>query len=317
MNKKLIAMAVAAAFAAPAAMAEVTLYGKAHVDVRFGETEDTVNSNSSRLGFKGAEDLGNGLKALFKYEVSYDITDGAAFGGARDSYVGLSSNEYGSLLVGRMASPNKAALYAAGNVHLADSIADFADDYASKHNWSNSATSNATTVNTTGKGRTSNAIAYFSPSMNGLQLIAAMVPNETNNDDGIADYYGFAVTYGGNGLKAAAGMTSNSDQDIDVYNLGASYTFNNVTIGAQYENEEVGTNEMDAVGVSAKASFGNNAIIGSYTTADVNSVDTDDIRLALQHSMSKRTSVYVAYHNEDTDGGTDNDEFALGMIHSF
>lgn len=317
MNKKLIAMAVAAAFAAPAAMAEVTLYGKAHVDVRFGENDDTVNSNSSRLGVKGAEDLGNGLKAVFKYEMTYDITDGGGISGTpRDSYVGLSSNEYGSLLVGRMASPNKAALYAAGNVHLADSIADFASDYASKGNWND----------TTAYGRANNAIAYFSPSLGGVKLIAAMIPEEdedNNNadsagdDNGLADYYGLAITYGGNGLKAAAGMSSNSDANIDIYNLGASYTFNNVTIGAQYEDEENNARERDAFGVSAKASFGNNAIIGSYTAADTNNVDTDDIRLALQHSMSKRTSVYVAYHNEDVDGGSDTDQFALGMIHSF
>ena len=71
-NKKLIALAVAVAFATPVAMANVTLYGKVHADIKLSDDGNnkkwSINSNTSRLGFKGKADLGNGMQAIFKYE---------------------------------------------------------------------------------------------------------------------------------------------------------------------------------------------------------------------------------------------------------
>ena len=83
MNKKLIALAVAAALAPAAAMADsgnVTIYGQAarFLDpltrmyrwrCGFNDTAWRVSSNSSRLGFKGTEDLGNGLSAVWQMEI--------------------------------------------------------------------------------------------------------------------------------------------------------------------------------------------------------------------------------------------------------
>ena len=68
MNKKLLAAAVATAVvAAPAAYADAVIDGKFHtsVDLYDDDTNDAwyMNSRASRLGFKGSEDLGGGLKA--------------------------------------------------------------------------------------------------------------------------------------------------------------------------------------------------------------------------------------------------------------
>ena len=83
MNKKLIAAAIAAAMAAPtAALAnDVTIYGVAHLSIDYLDSDlDSVDgfdvaSRASRLGFKGTEDLANGLKAIWKMEFQVDMAD--------------------------------------------------------------------------------------------------------------------------------------------------------------------------------------------------------------------------------------------------
>jgi len=79
MNKKLIALAIAGAVAAPAAMAnDVTVYGKVRQGINAvdmsGMDYVTISDYSSRLGFKGSEDLGNGLKAIWKMEFGVGIS---------------------------------------------------------------------------------------------------------------------------------------------------------------------------------------------------------------------------------------------------
>ncbi|OOZ72547.1 hypothetical protein BOW49_10845 [Solemya velum gill symbiont] len=77
MNKTIIALATAAAIAAPVANANVTIYGKVHVSVdhvdQDGSTVWNVMSRASRIGFKGTEDLGNGLSLIWKAETTYDF----------------------------------------------------------------------------------------------------------------------------------------------------------------------------------------------------------------------------------------------------
>ena len=89
MNKKLLALAVAAALAPAAAMADsgnVTIYGSLHMSVdslkgnssldgTSNESEMNISSNSSYIGFKGNEDLGNGLKAIWQMETQVGIGD--------------------------------------------------------------------------------------------------------------------------------------------------------------------------------------------------------------------------------------------------
>ncbi len=344
MHKKLISLAVAAAFAAPAAMAEVAVYGKVHMDIvsTDSSTEENieVTSNASRLGFKGSEDLGNGLKAIFKYEMTYsgvdDNNDGTSvttsIGAARNSYIGLSGS-FGTVLIGRHDTPAKSAYYAAGNDHLGDSIID---------------------LNKIGfaERRVSNAIAYVSPNFSGVRIAAAIVPGEqdgqgNNDENGLMDSYSLGIMYKGHGVKAGLGYeaiadtSGNADNNDDkLLQIGASYTFmKNYTVGATYEDRkninfsrtsaDAALNDRDGTtwAISGKAKFGNNAIILNYgnteeeetTTAGVTSttVDSAHMGIGFHHTMSKRTSAYVAYKNVDPDGGDSTDQLAVGMIHKF
>jgi len=328
MNKKLIAVAIAAAVAAPAAMAnDTTLYGKAHVSI--GNYDDgsadmwKVESHASRLGVKGSEDLGNGLKAIFKYEFGIQVDDSDGVNSGRNAYVGL-SGDFGTVLAGRHDTPAKVAFYAAGNETIGDSIIDI-----------NSKTS--TTSAGFSELRLDNAVAYISPNFSGFTAAAAVVPGETSGNNGLADAYSVGLMYSGNGIKASAGyevadsnmvlgssgtaaggLTIGAD-DHEMFQVGASVTFGDFMVGANYEDTSnyAGTaSDKEVWAITGKAGFGNNYVTARYMETEIGTWDADTFHIGAGHKMSKRTQVYVAYENEER-GGTDTDQFALGMIHSF
>lgn len=137
MQKKIIALAVAGLSTAAIAQTNVTIYGVADVSAQgynMGSSKAQANAdsgrtaqggafgmtnNSSLIGFKGTESLGNGLNALFQIETNVSVTGGAtgptanttnsSFGSARDSYVGLSS-KYGTVLGGYLTTPYRAVV---------------------------------------------------------------------------------------------------------------------------------------------------------------------------------------------------------------
>lgn len=123
MNKSLIALAVAGVCATSAAMAEVSLYGQANVSYDVinndgNRNSQGVGSNGSRLGFKGSEDLGSGLSAI--WQIENQIAIGAGLGGTespgsdsrlafRDTFAGLKSDMAGTARLGRFDTPYKLA----------------------------------------------------------------------------------------------------------------------------------------------------------------------------------------------------------------
>ena len=348
MNKKLLAAAVAAAVvAAPAAFAESTVYGKMHASIDAIDEEGAggtvrdnyeMESRSSRLGFKGSEDLGGGLKAIYQIEVTVDLTGGSgrdqstddAFGGYRNTFIGL-SGDFGTFLVGKHDTPAKIAFYGAGNEALGDSVIDLN-------------TGSRNPIGVFHEFRANNAIAYVSPSFSGFTLAAAVVPGEQtgvedaseNNNDGIADHYSLGLIYKGNGLRVGVGYESKvglteavgaDEANFDTLQIGASYTMNNFRLGLHYEDsEDVGFSvdeDREAWAISGKATFGNNAVSAVYTMKEDenDSGDTSDFEgwgLAFEHNFSKRTKAYVAYASgEDDEKDEEEDRFSLGMIHNF
>jgi predicted porin len=120
MNKKLVALAVAGAFALPLAAeaqtANVTLYGRLNMDLEFvrgqqadgsNPTVNRVSSNSSRFGMRGTESLGGGLNAIFQIEsnVSGDTGQGPGSNiASRETFVGLQGS-WGKATIGKFLMP--------------------------------------------------------------------------------------------------------------------------------------------------------------------------------------------------------------------
>ena len=140
MQKKIIALAVAGLSTAAFAQTNVTIYGVADVSAQgynmaSGKALATsggniaqggsfnLTNNSSLIGFKGTEALGNGLNGLFQIESNINITANTAgtnnaatysgtsnsFSSLRDSYVGLNS-KYGTALGGYLSTPYRSTL---------------------------------------------------------------------------------------------------------------------------------------------------------------------------------------------------------------
>jgi len=320
MKKTIVASAIAAVVAAPAAFADVSVYGKAHMamqqkDMGAGGTDvDSIASRASRFGVKASEDLGNGMKAFVKMEWGTDTLDGgsavslsSAGSGtvtqqftARDANMGI-SGDFGTVAIGRMGGPHKGTLYAVGNVQLADANggADFAGGFDSKG------------------GRVSNALAY-SNSFNGVDLTIATVGNDTtdNYDDTAIS---LTTTVGGVKLSAANLNQSGTDDDITI--VGAKFGMGGLTVGVVYEEVDDATNDTDTMGVSASYAMGNNVLSLSASSRDfqtAGTADTDRMAVGFEHKLGKKTSIYASYADVDTGTtSTSYDITSVGMIMSF
>lgn len=169
MKKTLIALAALAVVSAASAQSTVTIYGV--VDMGIASLKDSnslgqvgVDSTkvgiqqgsltNSRIGFKGTEDLGGGLKANFVYELQTNPDEATQSLTARVGTVGLSGG-FGAVTIGRQYTPYhtvQAAVDLAGNLNATPGYV------VNAHNFNG--------------GRASNAISYASPSIAGFSGIA-------------------------------------------------------------------------------------------------------------------------------------------------
>ena len=358
MNKKVIAVAIASAFAASGAYADATLYGKFHGSVDMIDSDSAnednweVNSRSSRVGIKGSEDLGGGLKAIYQLELSVNIDGGgdgqdnpsSGLGGSsRNTFVGF-SGDWGTGFIGRHDTPAKVAFYGAGVENLGDSALDLnSGNNLGRKNTISGQSGNAP-LGVISEYRANDTIVYVSPNFAGFTFLAAAIPGEDNDDvgderDGIADHYSFGAIYKGGGLKASLGYANyNSgnggigDTDVDqkVAQASASFTFGAFKIGGSYEYTDNyvfdDDSDYNAWAVTGQWKFGNNAINAAYVDSNYNSENVDGMEkdgwgIGLEHNFSKRTQVYAAYASAtaEPDNGSDddNDIFSLGMVHKF
>lgn len=344
MKKNVIALAIASAIAAPAAMADApTVYGQVNmaleqvdVDGNDAKSGTQVNSRASRLGVKGSEDLGNGLKAIYKLEFEVEIDDSKYTDGvlkARNQYVGLAGG-FGTVLMGRHDTPTKmiqakdlfndASL--ADNKPMAGGLGAFGGGM---------------------ENRVSNVLAYVSPEFGGVKLIAAMVPQEGANmtvaandeESSLSDLYSVALTYGSSkkGLYLAAGMDQASDQTIGTDGAEASH----MRLVAQYATGGLIANAMyqdfsgDAIEDTSKGGTNIQANLGykmgkfmpkakiSMVDIDKNAADNEDATnyaVGLNYSFGKKTTGYVEYASIENSKGVkdaDTNAVSVGLLHKF
>ena len=349
MNNKLIALAVAAALTVPmAASAAPTVYGLMHLsfgsvnrDIATTSANDTDNwqirSHASRLGFKGAEEMGNGLTA--KYQLEFGVMDdmnggengmtatatGATNISARNQWVGLAGG-FGEVRIGRHDTPTK---FAQGKYDLfGDTDADIVGKQAISQ----------------GDKRAAAALTYVSPKIaNSLTIAAGLMPGQdvgtgSNTQDGIADGMSVAAMYDAGPLYVSLAhdswdAVSGSGSLDTLTRLVATYQMGAMTFGALYETAEDastgGAGDKDVMGVNFKFAMGKNAMKVQYATAEetvgAGTADTETTQLTLgvDHEMSKNTTAYFMYTTAETDaaGSTtsdiDYDFVGVGMVTQF
>ena len=352
MKKSLIALAVLAASGASFAQSNVTLYGLADVWVGsvksvvgvakpadgnvFGDkgavgstTTTKLESggvNTSRWGVKGSEDLGGGLKAVFKLEQGFKLDTGAAgtatgAGQAfdRQSYVGLAGG-FGEVAVGKVWSAYDDVSGAVNAVF-------------------DSALSPANHVfKSTGyQDRVSNAIRYTSPTISGFTGAVSYSLDE-KAPAGLQST-SVNLSYAAGPLSAQVGYQKDDNKaqasDPAYTRLGASYDFGVATAKASYGKV---SNRNNAVGVSVSGAdtteyqIGADVPVGpaltlsaSYAKSDDNATAGDQSRkgygIGATYTLSKRTFLYGGYNsNKATNAGAGDDKLdilAVGMQHKF
>jgi len=314
MKKKLLALAVAAALpmVSQAATADVTIYGKVHTSIDYidpaakgSDTIYDVTSRASRLGFKGSEDLGDGLKLIWKMETTYNTAEGG-FGGGRNTYIGLAGG-WGTFLYGNHDTPMKMST---GKLDIfVDELADY------------NATAGFVDI------RAKDAIAYVSPSFSGLTLVGAVVPDADYDGDGdFGGAYSIAAMYSNGGLFVAAAWEQLDDlfagATAEHWRIGAGYDMGNFHVGAVYADQGDLT-DTDNLQISGSMKFGNNKIKAMWATIDPNGgSNLDAWAIGLDHNFSKRTKVYVQYADSEaglqsTNPKGDQSGLSFGMVHKF
>ncbi|MFT4191474.1 MAG: porin [Comamonas sp.] len=310
MKKSLIALAVLASTGAAMAQSSVTLYGRADVNYQWTDNAAFNSGNKwsqqsgglggSRIGFRGVEDLGNGLKAGFVIEGSVNIGEGSSSGSAnRQSFVSLSGG-FGEVRFGKQYTLNDsfAGTYggAAGTV------------------WGLGATALAHNGVSEGEGRWTNAATYISPNFSGLKLSAQAATKETDYSGAGKAPYAVALDYANGPVGAGFAASKNGGEGTAaLYQVGGSYDFGPVALlGAYQYNKNL--DKKNAATVGLKAPFGattlrltyNWAQQASYTSENdafnVSTTDTTDtgkiqsLGLGADYKLSKRSTVYAGYN---------------------
>lgn len=186
MQKKLIALAVAGLVSGAAfAQSNVTVYGVMDATWESYKTTDCTDvtgtgcsnianhsrlaSDSSYLGFKGSESLGNGLTAVFQFETGINADTGG-WAGARDTMVALAGN-FGTVAAGNLTGP----------VRALGAAVDF-NPGASSAGFTGSMYGEVAGLKTGVDDRSPNTIAYISPTFSGLYGVAAYQNGTTTSD---------------------------------------------------------------------------------------------------------------------------------------
>jgi len=302
--KKQFALGLVAAVCATGAFAQssVTVYGRLNVTVEStkvgdGDRTGSVNNNSSRIGFKGTEDLGGGMKAGFQIEHGFDPSSGTA----------------GTPFWGRQAEVNLSGGFGTVRLGTFTSEAYFAtSDYIGMHNHETGDSSDAYYAYL---GRNTNKVGYMSPSMGGLVFHAAVSIAEGTDTE---KTYDLAANYDAGPLHLGAGYEKNGD--ANQFALRALYEMGAFTFGATVQR----VNDIPVLGnntnfrVSAMYAMGASEFhlnVGRTNEwSGVNAGDGTQWTLGYNYNLSKRTKVYGYYTKE---GVTDFDAFALGIRHNF
>lgn len=302
MQKKLIALAIAGlASGAAFAQSNVTVYGVMDATYDYVgaskssaatsiKSDGRVSANSSYLGFKGVEDLGNGLKAAFQIEGGLGNDNAGGWAGTnRDTFVGLAGG-FGTVAAGTLTGAAR-ALGAKVDVNAGATGVGYQGALYGR-------------IGATITGvddRTSNAIAYISPSFSGFSGLAAWGAGSehknpltsaataaTVQDPALA--VGFGTCNGAHVAVGAACTTGATTTRVDnVWSLGLNYENGPIFVGYAYTQVDVKSGATDT-SVTAKS----NRVAGSYKFGTMGQVgllwDQTD---ADTHTANNKRNAYV------------------------
>jgi predicted porin len=303
----------------------------------FDNTDLDLHDNSSRVGIKGDVDLGlEDTKGVFKWEFNIATTDAAAYGSGTTSCTdGVSDTctdvTYASSTAGNL-GPRLAYIGATGSWGTALVGRQYHPHFLlmnlNTYTFSDASMAERYFLGNDNHKRVDNTLAYVTPAMGGVTLVAGLVIAGDGNDsngsaDSNVDGYNVAAKYAGNGLNAAVSYGSvNYDvaggtEDDEVWGFSAKYAVNDAaTIMVRYEDsdEAAAGADSDVTFVGGTYKIDNTTLKLAYTDLDSETAgsDEDSIMLEVNQKMGKG-SVYAAYMDVDADtAANDTDMFTVG-----
>lgn len=342
MKKSLIALAVLAASGAAMAQSSVTLFGVVDTGVSYVKGNGSAgNSNyglhngsnaSSRLGFRGVEDLGGGLKAGFWLEgaIGTDVGDGSGAGlkggsgfqFGRRSTVSLMGN-FGEVRLGR----DEVVAYNKLSAHSNFSVIGV----GGFRGWANSQGDAI---------RQNNKITYFTPNFSGFTAGVDYAFGEKAGDGQNGRYFGGFVAYNNGPLAVTLGADRKNNPSttdgsyggsnvaftqgdkLDSYGLGATYDFGVAKVnGLALQVKEKGAvvnSKLTSYALGVSAPVGGvgevKAQYALYKAGGDLSGKAHQLSLGYVHNLSKRTALYGTYSFLKN---KDNAQFTLGGVPSY
>ena len=376
MNKQLIAVGIAVALSAPLVVqAGVEVYGDARVSVDFATNNDngtgtgscnydsvnntnttvscqkskaSVSSNASLIGFKGDEDLGNGMSAMWQFEQGVDFDTGNWSGDRRPTFVGIGGG-FGTVMAGRFDTPYMSA------TDKYDIFIDTKADYNAIMGAANSSTAIF-------DSRVSNTVVYATPDLGGFNGAAAYVLSDVVGVDANGnpigdslpisksstkkDAFSLSGNYDNGPLSLAAAYqilekANASGKDIKGWKVGGSYTIRDATtLALIYENIDLGgtTKDRNAYYISLAHKLGDTTLKFAFANADKCGGTTcaktgaTQMSAGVSQSLTRNTELYALYSQVSNDNGasyglaygpanavTGKDEsvFSFGVNHKF
>jgi predicted porin len=296
------------------AQSSVTIYGRFNATIERqkldgGETRTVLQNNASRIGFKGTEDMGGGLKAGFQLEHGFNVDTGVPTQGAnfwaRQSEVNLSGN-FGMIRLGNFTSE---AYYATA-------------DYISNHNHDTGTSSDAFYAYL---GRDVNKVAYRLPALGPVTVEAAMSLHEQTS--GGKNTFDLAANYQQGPLHLGAGYQKNDKQNQ--FAVRVFYELGDFGLGAYYQRDEdgfgAGLGKRNNIRLSGMYTLGlsefhlNFGRAGDYSNTPGENTSARQMTAGYNYKLSKRTKVYGFYTKVDDKGSLYGDfsSFAVGVRHNF
>jgi predicted porin len=294
--KKILAVAIATAFAAPAfaATSNVDVYGKLHMSVNWYNDQPSdindigISSNASRFGLKGSEDLGGGLKGIWQIESGLNLDEQNGMLANRNSFVGLSGG-FGTALLGNHDTPLKL---------VGRKVDLFGDTIADSRN----------VMGGGSDGRAQNVAAYLTPSMSGFSGAVAFTTDfkqsgstslgdsEEGSAWNLSAAYENGPIYVGFGYGDGDYHENNNLEEH--WRLAGAFNFGDFKVVGQYDalGSTVG-NDYDAWMIGGQFNMGAMTFKANYMDGefDNSSADPEQWTLGVDYAMSKRTSVYALY----------------------
>jgi predicted porin len=329
--------------AAAVAQSNVTIYGTADAGMVYSTSDRTDNVDKktgiqggllqrNKLGFRGSENLGNGLKANFQIEMGYDLGQNTGLDNSRESFVGLSGN-FGAVRLGRLETLDSVA--AAQFDALSASAFSPLAAVVGRETFDNSAASYQTNVGNFALGV---QYAFDGSSANANTAFGSGVDQERSvnlsagyNRGPFETVYVFTNTSNYN-------RVANDDRKMHV--LGASYDFQTAKVYGTYlttKSDIKNTIDLDVYALGVKVPVTKTTVVdASVARANDDAVNGHANIYGIQavHSLSKRTAAYAGYQYVKNSGTqyaalntngialqginkTNSSGFGVGLRHNF